>query len=566
MKRILPIFAILLLLCGCGSKPAQATTEQTTVAQTEETIPPEVISWEIPDADCDEMILVGANIALLSDTEDGTRVTLVCPDDGTVLGTAMLEDSLVGSLGIVQTSSTGICYYSEKNACLVFLNASLDEVRRVFSPETPQGAVIIDSEWKKAYYSTGKYIIAMDLEAGISAKLVRIENAVMLGSLFDGDLLIFTDNSGSMRRLSVSTGQMDEIPDLPGTLRSDDGCCIAYASLGTAIQPRGEEMWCYPDCCDVYPLSPLGWIVTAVPESSGFTAEFRDMVTGDARGLYRSDAPFAAGFLWDKRCERIWFCTGGKTAKLVGIQQKAIEKADLETVYTPFFSVSNPDSEGLSACQQMLNTVAEAHGITVTLNSQVFSTLTGEYTFVPEYLGEDAMDAAGELCLLLTAFPDWFLPAISAGAEDNTITFGLFRCISTSAESPCPGVQIWADGRSYIALDAENLTVSFYHAIGHMVANRVHSATNVFDRWSGCNSWGFAYGDEEWNEDNFVSNLSATSMLEDWSETFRAAMTEDIFDTQGRQEKLTLICKGIRKAFDLDKEITDLPWEAYLDN
>ena len=95
----------------------------------------------------------------------------------------------------------------------------------------------------------------------------------------------------------------------------------------------------------------------------------------------------------------------------------------------------------------------------------------------------------------------------------------------------------------------------------------------MFDYWNGLNPEGFVYGSAlnstlvTGAKRAFVDNESMESATIDRSRVFWQAMEPDnsaMFQSETMQNKLNMLCRGIRDAWRLEKETDIYPWEQYL--
>ena len=135
------------------------------------------------------------------------------------------------------------------------------------------------------------------------------------------------------------------------------------------------------------------------------------------------------------------------------------------------------------------------------------------------------------------------------------------------------GVQFYKKTGAYIFLAAgSDVERELIRVMGYVVNSRVVSNTPILDTWTALNPDEFTYGSD--NEaflsgENraFVDKKAMDSVVEDRSSIFRCAMeagNEELFASEIMQQKLVLLCKGIRAVWGWKKEPTSFPWEQYL--
>ena len=115
----------------------------------------------------------------------------------------------------------------------------------------------------------------------------------------------------------------------------------------------------------------------------------------------------------------------------------------------------------------------------------------------------------------------------------------------------------------------------FFRSLAHVMDAQIRSRSDAFDHWEQLNPPDFTYdysynlnqNREDWNiPDAFIDTFSMSFPTEDRARIFQYAMTDnnqDLFQSQMKQEKLAVLCAGIREAFGFTTQEI-LPWEQYL--
>ena len=136
------------------------------------------------------------------------------------------------------------------------------------------------------------------------------------------------------------------------------------------------------------------------------------------------------------------------------------------------------------------------------------------------------------------------------------------------------GQQYWSGKYAFIALTPDtDIRSCFLGSFGFVVDSHVLGNSPIYDYWNDLNPENFVYGgavDETLTTGEnraFVDVNSMISGTNDRSSIFWAAMqpeNADVFASEIMQKKLTMVCKGIRDAWNLEKSTEVYPWEQYL--
>jgi hypothetical protein len=115
----------------------------------------------------------------------------------------------------------------------------------------------------------------------------------------------------------------------------------------------------------------------------------------------------------------------------------------------------------------------------------------------------------------------------------------------------------------------------------HVLDNYVLTSCVVYDDWEKLNPRGFEYDYDyvqnlerqdtqylEAGSQSFVDLYSMSFPVEDRASIMACAMTEgakSCFESGTMQKKLSVLCEGIRTAFELKESTEIFPWEVYLE-
>lgn len=548
------------------------------------------------------LAVMGEDLLLFSG-DDCTTLTKLSA--GTMQQTASVQlDTVIQPADpAVRVSSRGVTYYDEAQHALVFLDASLREVRRVALPGDIIGSPALSADRQTLYYCTADSLYARSLESGISRLLRQMQYPVQMpAGLHCGDSILecrVQDAYGDDSVLFLSTDDGATLHEAaPDTaLWSFEGSYLALSRDGAYTQIltglRGQET--KQLCADSYgaaihPLLPF-YTVLATEGPEGIALGCYDLRSG----LRTSEAqlPDAAHapehFVLSPDGKSICFLRYSGSLKSDTVVFWAFTEAPSadETVYlTAPRTADAPDEPGLDDCAAQAESLAEAYGVRIQLWRDAAGMAPDGYTFEAEYqvpLIRRALDALDEA---LSVYPEGLLKRAAAGTDSRRITISLVRSITGQPDAPRPGIHDGLeyrddDGNACIAVTpGEQMTGSVYHALFHILDSRILTLCSAYDGWNALNPPDFAYdldyaandlrADTRYlsgNDRAFIDRHSMSFPREDRARIMEYAMmpgNEDIFRTDAMQQKLRTLCLGIREAFKLQKSEESFLWEQYL--
>lgn len=237
----------------------------------------------------------------------------------------------------------------------------------------------------------------------------------------------------------------------------------------------------------------------------------------------------------------------------------------------PYYSSEDPDTAGLEDCREAASQITEAYGLQVCLWDEVRTDtpLTGEH-LVPVIRRELSV-----LSQRLSVFPEEIL-------RETTGHFtALNLCLVRNRLHTIPCPQFREGKTMCIVLESGRSGQELYHGLFHAMETHILGNSKALDRWNDLNPAGFAY-DEDYTANAardsgiylqgelraFPNQFSMSFPREDRAEIFAHAMMPGntvLFQSEIMQTKLSVLCSGIREAFDLENYKGILPWEQYLD-
>ncbi len=614
MKRLMIMLLVAAVLCGCSSQSAEPPggTTQPTQASTVAAVPTEPAGFYVPESELEITTQGGVRVYIPEDSScyaievlDGdvllftggqtTTLTRLTGDNLYPIAQAQLACYVYPEDASFCFSDKGITYYDEAAGALVFLDNDLKEVNRVKTPEGILGTPVLSANRLKLYYCTADAVRVLDLETGLDRLLKQMNyshqsvgstlfhDTVLQCHIFDGDgyTLLISAETGELLELPqqsvqvtgaadrfyalLDEGHMQEI--LFGTGRED-------TQMLTAADPFGTP-WCLEDDDAV--------VMTYSTEASTSFAYY-ELETGFRRSMLELPVVF---YPW---C--VEACPEKAAVYLIGYDQgrdgPAIYRWDLAstaindgTVYTgPWYTLDSPDLTGLAECAQQAQMLGQAHGLNILVGPEAAALEPWDYEIEPEYQVPVIRRDLEKLEQYLTIFPEGFFETV-----DEDITICLVRGLYGSAESgsldSADGIQFWDAGKAYVALvEGNNLEMTLYHELFHIIDNHVLSACNAYYDWERLNPQGFAYDldyianqsrdPEQYLEEGtraFIDTYSMSFPKEDRARIMEYASTpghESYFQSETMQTKLRTLCQGIRTAFWLKDYPNAFIWEQYL--
>ena len=623
MKRQILIFlALALLLCGCTGNAPETTTSPTGDTQSvETTTAPEPVSGLYdPDAAVtslsggalaaypleegfEAIIPVEAGLLLVGNDYFGdTILYLFSVESGVITARKDLNTAVAWNTGVLTAAGERVCYFDKEDRSLVTLDGALSEVSRVVLPEEMEDTPLLSRDGVTVYYHTGRQIRALDIQTGIS-RLLRDHDGDLLGleGLYREDTVmkIYTDDPEELIRtqyLSTENGETLHYGDDTVFLVADeDSFCaelgsgyaseLVYGEIGGEVRlldPPGTQLWCAW-------LPGMGGMVHCSAGDGTWTMNYYDLDSGKRTASLTLPDSGSAQSLTEDTQGNIWLLytdadSGNQTLCRWELSKSAVGD---DQIYTGRrFTAENPDAGGLAACQAEADRIGETYGVEILLWQDAMEILPEDYSFIPEYQVPAIGQSLETLEAALARFPEDFFRAAAENSDSGIIRISLVSAIRGSRERGTlgvnDGIQFWAGNDPYIALrTGENLEMSFYHQIFHVMETRVLGKTVIYDDWETLNPKGFAYDydyyanqerkDSKYLEgDNraFVDLYAMSYPKEDRARIMEYAMTEgneEVFESLWMQRKLQRLCRGIRKAFGLTKYEEILPWEVYLE-
>lgn len=587
MKKYFALLvALMLLLVGC----ANGNAEQTENTAPTETIPRgyyeensqletqtggAVRQYALPDTDYRWIKSVGDRLLLATDA-DHAQLRLLSGDTCIPVITEQIEAS---ELDNCEALFNGFAYYETSSHSVCYLDPQLKQTQNIVLPVEATNPVI-SQDGNQIFYCVGQEIRAMDITRKLSrlVKTQSVEKQTLLGTCFEGKILICNaeDSSGNTDTLYISTenGQTMRKENNILSLYTYEDSYLAERMDGTVLQRitgtlDGEAKQLNIDDTYLAGALELGGAVGYGTGDSGLQLNFYDLSTGKRTasvtlpGIAKPQA-----FLADRWSGNIWMLVSdpsgdGKLLLRWDVKSSAVQED--QSYIGILHTAENPDAVALDAFSDRISSLNKKYGVRIRIWQDAVKS-PGDHILVPEHQIPAIDGAMDELEAVLSEFPKSFI--------SKSISSKVRICIVRSVDGEAKGIQYWDGSYAFIALSTGvDVRSEFLKAFGTVVDSHVLGNSPKYDYWDTLNPSGFLYGGAV-NESlaagenrAFVDIESMASGTVDRSHVFWQAMlpeNADMFKSEIMQNKLTMLCKAIRDAWNLEKNTDIYPWEQYL--
>lgn len=615
MKKLLALLLALgILLCGCAGDQTPVDTETTTTSTTT-TPPPEEPTEEDfgiyqPESDVEKatagavkqyalegwdyygLCTLGDGLLLLSGQRD-TTLTYIAPDGTTA--TATVKDQMLYPENITVVDGDCVAYYDGEANAMILRNTAMEEVAKVTIPDGALEGPLVTSNWTRLYYITETQLRYLDIETGIDRLLREMCFATQwLQALhFDGSVIqcMVNDEYDAWSLLiSAENGTLlYETDDMPSLNTQGD-------SYFAQLYQNGVPQYLYgtregkPQCLNVEQNIILNAPAMGIAVSWEELEEETVLSCYDLKAGTRSSEtrlPITDGVLWmcaDAKRQSVWFITlnQDQETSLYRWDLTMSLTGDTTSWVTPYYTVEEPDKEGLARIEQWAQELGRTYGIRVQVYEDALIYQPSDYTFQPQHQVPVYDRYMKQLEAALARYPEGFLRKLGSTSDNGKLTISLVGAMygdnQLGSLDTADGVHFYNDGSVYIALTTGSaFEATLYHELFHAIDTYVMSRNNLYDFWEDLNPDGFAYDNDyvtnQFREDYqylegdrwFIDMYSMSYAKEDRARIMEYAMqsgNEEYFESPHMQAKLAKLSEGIRKAFGIKSG--SLPWEQYL--
>lgn len=540
-----------LILMGCKASDFRQPEEPFQLRQSRSTNA--VVTYTIADGQLMNLYPLEEGFLCSVLQDDTVRLVRFTSDLQPVLScsTALSEEDAREGIQILPHA---IACCSPRENCIILYDVNLKERGRISLPEGSVGIPVLSENGCLLYYMTEQALYELNLSTGIPRIIKAWQTPPLCISclMMDDTVLLYRESDGSVF-LSCEDGQTLLHTNQPvhSCFPGKTFCFASYlepediisfgqdfAGLQQLSPPSGNRLLAY---------LPTRDMALTCRESREYSIlDSYDLSSGTRIASVRLDrlrnfsdfCPCKDGtvlFLgWDESL---------KQTVLLRWDMQQSSVTDSNIYIGPYASPETPDCNGLIKCMLTAEQLLGRHGITVKIWEDAASASPIGYQFTPEYRAPVLQAALLRLDQALARIPNIILK--------KTGTIQLVQQIQASPGYNMPdgedSLHFWNSAGGNIALTATaNLEHNLYHQLGHLIDTQVVNTCNAFDRWE-----------------------SPDSPVEDRARILEYAITDGnelFFQTEPMQEKLRMLCVGIRKAFDLSKSPENYIWEQYLWN
>lgn len=614
--RWLVMSLVLILLWGCEAPPepetCPATEPEGTVVVTAPTVPSglyvpgselelatsgDLQVFPLPFENVRDIRFLGGDILVFSGLEE-TTLTLLSGAERYISAQTTLPCRISPDDPAVAIADHGITFYDPSSHALITLDEDLLETGRILLPEHISGPIVLSPDCRSLYYCTDADLRVLDSKIGTDQLLAKMDfpQQEVTGIHCSGSVLecSISDAEGIFctRFLSTQDGSLLYETASNLTLRTEGDFYFAVRDHGFVTEllsgsaAFGPSLF-YTGQPDPQVLPVLGShcavLVTGDEESAKL--DYYNLDSGFRRyhltvpGLpeFKTAAAGAHGELW-------LLCYDPTVESHILYRWSPTELLDEEESHLlPLSYQTHPLPEEY---RQQAAAISERYGIRILLQDDAAATAPWDYTLIPENRVTFISYQLLELDRALSRYPEGFLKKLASNTPSGEITVCLVQEIQgitgTGALDSATGIQYWdIEANAYLAVASDrNMAQNICHELFHVIESRVFSDSCIYDDWSQLNPDGFTY------DFDYLSNLThSTAELvsgenrafvdlysmsfpkEDRARIMEYAMLPDqdaLFSAPILQQKLRVLCLGIRETFGLKKYTEPLLWEQYL--
>lgn len=584
MRRFFALLLMLvLLLVGCADNDVDQTgsvPEETVAGYYEDNSLLEtqtggaVWQYDLPDLSYKWMKMAGDRLLLATDS-DPVQLHMISGDFGVPAGMTEVNSDI----DVCQSLFNGFAYYNQSANAVIFFDTQLNQTQSVSLPEGATSPVI-SQDGNQIFYNVGNEIRALEVERKLT-RLIKTQSVAkqeLVATYFQGKILVcnIEDAEGNKDTLYISTENGQTVSNANGliSLYTYEDLYIAERMDGTVRQrivgsfDSDAKQLIIDDASFVSALE-LNGVVGYTPDDEGLLLNYYDLSTGKKTASIKiPDISQPQAFLADRWSGSVWILvsdsTDGSTTLLRwNVKASAVQE---DKIYVgTLFTAENPDAASMEVLDEQISALNKKYGVRIRIWSEAVKN-PGDHVLVPEHQITPISDMLGQIKSVLAEFPKNFV--------SKSISSKVRICIVRSVDGQSTGTQYWIGKNAYIALPCGcDVRSEFLKAFGSVIDSHVLGNSPKYDYWNTLNPEGFVYGfdlDESLTTGEnraFVNAESMATATADRAHVFWQAMLPDNADTfksEIMQKKLTMLCKAIRDAWNLEKNTEVYPWEQYL--
>ena len=614
MKRILWVFLLAMLLCGCTEGAGQEDTTPPTTEQsyTQPTEPAGIyvpgsdlelqtegtVRYYLPGESCYGLRMMGDDVLVFSGP-DTTTLTRYAGDQLYAIAGTQLPCHIMPEDSSFQISANGITYYDPDKREVVFLDNDLKEVRRLGMSSHMVGKPVLSANRMLVYYCTSDAVRVYDTATGLDKLLKTISYSRQSAeALLLNDTVLrcsLVDERGETYSIFISVQDGQLVSQIQADLEVSTNQDIFYAARPEGILRKllvygrqGEDpLMLTPQdpYADSWYLEENDALLTTTVMDEKTILDYYDLSTGLRTAsveLPQGIVPKGAEYRGETGEVLVYAINYvGKIPVILAWDHTADPVTDDRVYTSPRYTAEDPDVVGLDACTLYVRELSETYGVEILIWEDAMAHQPTDYTLEMEYQTTVIRSQLETLEKVLAQFPEGFFEK-----QQRKVSICIVRSIQGNGESgsleKAQGIQFWDNDTPCVVLAAgESLERTFYHEFFHVMEGKILSDTRVYYHWDDLNPEGFRYfGDytsylevdmSQYLQEEDRAFIDAYSMCypkEDRARIMEYACqpgNEDYFRSEIMQNKLRTLCEGIRKTFGLEKYQDVLLWEQYLD-
>lgn len=607
MKRLILPLLLAMLLCGCTGKTAGTTGNTSPLPSVpiqslydpnstiEELTEGAVQAYSLAGHQPTGLLFFGERLLVFTTDEHISLTTLLAlqGEQPGIAQSVTLDCALEPNQVTISADGSTLAYYNPQENCMVYLDKTLAETRRVQLPDQVTDRPVLTDDLQTLFYAAGSQIYALDMSNGLP-RMIKQHSCIeqsLRGLHFGGTVLevFLTQEDGKSQVAFISTDSGETIgfdADLL-TISSTENKYLLQRLDGTVTEvltgtngggvqalqcQSGEAVW---------PAFSLNGLVGI----NGSQVCLYDLESGKIRA--KTDLGKlvqVTEIVSDPNARTLWLRVTDHqtdTPLLLRWDVTASGISQSESYLSKRYTAADPDSQGIAAVQEKANAVGKDLGLTIVVNGAV-PTPQG-YSFVTEHQVRALDEGLAQLQLALEPLPAEFLAPLGSVNQSGTVHIALVRDIQDItgiSKSDMGGLHYVSAGNHYILLTVGgDMNTALLHQLCHVLDAYVYAHSSDYDLWDNLNPWGFKYtgsydvtadpddANLQGDSQRFVSAYGMSFAREDRATLFTAAMTpgnDALFAISGIQNKLRYMCDAIREAYGWEKTDITLPWEQYL--
>lgn len=599
MKRFVILLLLPLLLAGCSRPPVTGTEPSTaptipepsglydSESELEQSTDGAVRYYPLDDDTYSRILPLGSDLLLVS--RDDTRLTLVTGPNLV----PVIEKEIPFHVQHIQTSPEGVAYWDEENRTVIFLSTTLRQISRLQLPQGLIGQSWLSPEWDSLYYCTESGLRRLDLGSGISQPVTAQDssNQSVTGVFLNGSVvrceLTGSDGTTLTRMISCTNGEIlwegTSLCEL-ASAGNDWFARVDQASVQELLFGNGDtvqNLWLEDTFNGILPLPEQNAVLTYREAAWGNRVNYYDLTSGRRSASVRLNGirqirdicPDADG-------DGIWLL-----AQNAGLGTDVICRwtpgdsptGDLADYTQAHYTRDDPDTQGLQSLQAQLQYLRDTRSIALLIGDAA-ATVPEGLSVETEYLVPAFQQYIPVLERLLAQFPEDFFAKAAQRTPSGVIHIALVRSFEGQVPD-MPALHFRQDGDIYLILQLDkNLQQNFYHSVSHMIETHLLSTCTALYDWDKLNPDGFSYDNDyrkHLNRDDtqylqgadqgFIDTFAMSFAREDRARILEYACmpgNEELFQCRILQQKLQMLCAGIREAFAPEGNF--FIWEQYL--